>query len=180
MKELNFKTFIAIDPGRTAGGIVLDKNNKVSVYKIPDSLDRLDLFFKENIDNPETTLCMIERVSLWSGDKETPGKDFRIQKMLGHYEQLKTVLKLNKITVIELAPQSWQKSLHLNIKGLKEESGVRKRRYQVAAQDWYKNIKVTLWNSDALLIHRFILTKMQLDRDWIWERIPLYKDSKIF
>jgi hypothetical protein len=100
--------------------------------------------------------------------------------MLNHYESLKNVLTLNKVTFVQVSPQSWQKGLNLVQKGVKEEKPARKNRYKLAAQGWYPEIKVTLQNSDALLIHRFLRLKMQQDQQWIWERIPYYKPSNLF
>lgn len=180
MNNLHFKHFIAIDPGRSAGGIVLDKNGVVTVYKMPDSLERFNLFLQENITEPENTLCFIEKLSMWRSDNNQPGMQFQIQKMLAHFEQLKAALSFNKIETIQITAQSWQKGLNLVLKGAKEEKPARKKRYKECAQVWYPSFKVSLWNSDALLIHRFMRVKMQTDQRWIFERRQYYKESKMF
>lgn len=182
MNPLKYKHFLAIDPGKS-GGIVLQKNEGVvSAFIMPDAITRLDLFMKENITDPENTLCFIERVQMWTqdSDAENKGKQFAILKMLEGYERLKSVLTLNNIDFVQVSPQSWQKGLHLVSKGVKEEKKDRKNRYKLAAQAWYPHIKANLKNCDALLIHRFLRMKMQNDQQWIFERIPYYKENKIF
>lgn len=177
---MNFKNFIAIDPGRSAGGIVLERNGHLTVFKMPVNLEQFDQFLKENIVEPSETMCFIEKLNLWHSDSDQAGMQFRIQKMLAHFEQLKTCLTLNKIEFIQITSQSWQKGLNLVTKGMKEEKEARKRRYKEAAQTWYPAVKVSLWNADALLIHRFYRLKMQTDQKWIFERRQYYKEGKMF
>lgn len=165
---INYTIFLSIDPGKSAGGIVIEKDGKAEVFKVPKTIEDLDKLLRDNIDNPEETLCFLERLSVWSGDN-AQGKQFRIGIMLDHYSQLKTILTLAKIKFATIDPKSWQKGLNLTIKGVKEEKPARKKRYQAAAKDWYPEIKVTLWNADALLIHKFMKFKFTNDPKWVEE-----------
>ena len=180
MKELRFKTFVSIDPGKS-GGIVLQKgNDRPQVFKMPGDINRLDTFFKENISDPVNTLCFVEKVQMWQKDNDEDGKQFRILNMVKQFEQIKSVLSLNNITYVQVSPQTWQSVLGLNQKYDKNERTERKNRFKVSAQAWYPAENVTLWNCDALLLHRFLRIKMDKDQQWIWEKIPYLLNNKMF
>lgn len=145
-----YDLIISIDPGK-GGAVTTFFKGAVKVYPMPYNPKEMeDLFnhFKEISDNP---ICFIEKVNLRPDDIGHFGKAIRIQKMLDHYTELKTILSTTKIPFIEVYPRSWQAKLGLSkLKG--EEDKDRKNRYKESAQLKFKMIRCTLKNSDALLI----------------------------
>lgn len=166
--EQTYTTLISIDPGISAGAIVIETNNIIEVFKMPRTAIEFNKLLKANIPESSKTICFIERLSLWNSDNSS-GKQFRIQKMLAHHEQLKTVLQMNEIDYVSITAQSWQKGLNLVVKG--EEKPARKKRYQEVAKAWFSTMTVPIWKADALLIYSFLKLKLKTDIRWITERL---------
>lgn len=173
------KTIIGIDPGAGGGIALYNYKAGISVVKMPKNVTDLSAYLKYIKDTYENPLCFVEKVSAWRGEElDSPGKSFGINKMLANFEQLKTVLTLTGIPYVQVYPISWQSALHLRKKG--EEKKDRKNRYKAAAASYYPEIKVTLWNSDALCIAHFGRLKFNTDIDWIKDRLPPAAQKEIF
>ena len=148
-------------------------NGKVTVAKMPKDLGELKRYFEHVMETYDNVICFIERVSGYRGDNDTPGKWYGNDKMLANFTELKTSLKFHGIPFIEIHPASWQAGLKLRVKG--EGKKDRKERYKNYAIKHYPEIKVTLWNADALCILQFARYKINMDWDWVADRLPAKK-----
>lgn len=168
---------IGIDPGKTGGIAVWRPNHKTEVIKMPDELlDLKDWFLHmQGICNP---LVFIEKVQLQPRDTDSPGKVFNINKMLGAFERLKTIIAMCDVPFVLVHPQKWQGDLKLKVKG--EEKPDRKKRYQRAATVNYPDVKATLWNADALMILHFGRYILHNNPDWVLENLPKQMHNKLF
>ena len=147
---MKYDLIIAIDPGKS-GAITIFFKGEVGSFPMPYTHKEQEEFFNYLNGVSENSICFLERVSLRSDDVSVPGKAFVIQKMLNHFQQLKTMLTVNKIKYVLISPRTWQKKL--NLISLKEETKTeRKNRYKIAAKNKFPQLKVILKNCDALLI----------------------------
>jgi len=170
---------IGIDPG-ASGSIahVKLKDNKPqgipTAVKMPKSYGEIEDYLKEITKGLERPLCIIEKINLRPSDMHG-GKAFGMMKLMKNFEYLKAALEQTNIGFIQAHPLTWQNALKLKLKGpgAKEETQTaRKNRYKAEAQDKFKEIKCTLWNSDALLLLYFGAYKLQHDQDYIMKNLP--------
>lgn len=169
---------IGIDPGAGGGIAVWRPNKKTEVIKMPKDILRLKeyLEYMKGICNP---LVFIEKVQLRPDDvADNPGKVYRIQQMLNAFQSLKDCVSFCGIPFVLVHPQKWQNELKLKLKG--EEKPERKKRYQRAAQSFYPEISVTLWNADALLILHFGRYILNKSPEWVLENLPRPMHEKLF
>lgn len=171
----DFDVIMAIDPGSN-GGMVAWIKGEVKAYKMPKDLTELsDLlkYYKETY-NP---IMFIEKLNVQRNDvyieggKPNMGKLFRIQQLMANYEKLKFIVEQAGIPFCLLHPYSWQSKLKIRSQ-IKEEKTVRKRRYAEIAQKWFPQVKVTLWNSDALLIMACGKYLIENEPKWIYSNLP--------
>ncbi len=147
---MEYELIIAIDPGKS-GAVTTFFKGEVRSFPMPYTHKEQEDFFNYLNSLSENSICFLERVSLRSDDVSVPGKAFVIQKMLNHFQQVKTMLSTHRIKYVLLSPRTWQKKL--NLISLKEESKKeRKNRYKMAAKNKFPQLKVILKNCDALLI----------------------------
>ena len=175
---MEYKCIIGIDPGKNGGIAVYD--TYVKAVKMVDDYDKISNMFIYHLNiSDNKAITFIEKVQLWKSDDK--GKQFGIQKMLAHYERLKSCLENCKMPYIEVPPVTWQSYLKLRIKGKKEESQDRKRRYKEIAQRKFEkqNIKVTLNTADALLIMNFGVNKCRYEPEYV-EKNKIFKLNKLF
>lgn len=172
------KTIIGIDVGAGGGIAVYNYKSGIQVVKMPKNITDMSDYLAYIKDTYEKPLCFIEKVSSWVSDTDQAGKRFGIEKMLANFEQLKTVLTLNKIPFVQVYPQSWQGGLNLRKKG--ESKKQRKDRYKAAAGQYYPTVKPTLWNADAICIAHFGRLKFHTDVNWIIERLPPAAQKELF
>lgn len=156
-------TIIGIDPGRNGGIAVQDEG----VFKMPK--DTLQV--GEMLKGYNRPLVFLEKISIRPDDM-TFGKASRVQKMLADYERLKGGLEVCGIPYVMVHPMTWQKGAGVRLQGVHEEKAARKRRYKQAAERLYPNIKVALWNADALLILRFGEIAVVQNRSWVVANLP--------
>lgn len=193
MEIENIKTVVAIDPGVAQGGIAIFTGGKMIVRKNGRTLDEISDLLTQIKENFTEVAFVIEKVQAFSfGGDSAPGKSFNINKMLKNYEQLITVIKMLGFPLIEVHPRTWQNYLELNkkydipLKRLSDkEKEARKRerknKYKQFAQEKYPEIRVTLWNSDALCIAHFLLLKITQQPDWVEKNIQQKKiNGKMF
>ena len=169
---------IGIDPGAGGGIAVWRPNKKTEVIKMPKDILRLKeyLEYMNGICNP---LVFIEKVQLRPDDvADNPGKVYRIQQMLNAFQSLKDCVSFCGIPFVLVHPQKWQNELKLKLKG--EEKPERKKRYQRAAQSYYPEISVTLWNADALLILHFGRYILNKSPEWVLENLTRPMHEKLF
>lgn len=155
---MDFDTIIGIDPGASGGIAVYRLNTPLKAVKMPKDINDFKEFLEywQSIGKP---IVFIEKLSIrpddimMNGEKANMGKMFRIQKMTGNYEALKTTMQIIGMPYVMVHPMKWQNGLKLRIKG--EEKADRKKRYKDVAQNIYPEVKATMWNCDALLIMHF-------------------------
>jgi len=75
--------------------------------------------------------------------------------LYGNYMQLKGMLPAARIPFEDCPPKRWQKALKIRLKEKGEDKTSWKNHLKSVAQQLFPNIKVTLWNADALLISEY-------------------------
>lgn len=179
------RIIIGIDPGRNGGIAIWDNETGLArVAHMPkDITDLRELLGYYRDDVAGNPIVFLEKLSVRPDDvavdsgKPNMGKLFRIQKMMAAYEQLKATIEIMDIPYIMVHPMTWQSKLNIRIKG--EEKPARKKRYAQISSQLYPNIKVTLWNADALLIMRFGTLALQNEYKWIMSNLPYKEHSKL-
>lgn len=118
---------IGIDPGVTGGLAIYRPGRKTEVIKMPRDLMELKGWFVHmtGICNP---LIFLEKVQLRPDDvsADSPGKAFRVQKLLSEFEKLKTIITMCEIPFVLVHPLKWQNTLKLRVKG--EDKPIRKKK----------------------------------------------------
>ena len=179
----DFNCIIGVDCGRQGGIAVWTKDN-VKVVKMPKDLNELTPFlqyYKENY-NP---IAFIEKLTVRPDDISVQngqpnfGKLFRIQKMLANYEQLKLVFENAGVPFCLCHPMTWESRLKVRSQ-IKLEKAERKKRYADFARKWFPQVKVTLWNADALLILAFGQMMIENEPKWIYSNLPQKLYEKLF
>jgi len=169
---MKYDTIIAIDPGISNGGLTVLRDGKLTCYKLSKLKDFTDLKdvlmrYKEISDNP---ICFIEDVGNLRPSDLVDFKAYNIQKLGRHVEMLKNIMHFIGIPFVMVHAKSWQS--YLKLKGPKGETDTdRKNRYKTAAGIYFKTVKPTLWNADALLILVFGFRKVNQEPDWVEDRI---------
>ena len=174
------REIIACDPG-VSGGIA-KWSDRIEVWNMPGSLDDLCDYFDYQKSICKNPLVILEKVQLWQGDEnnkqgQNVGRQFRIQKMLNQYAELRSAIRSRGFQYIEVSPVSWQSFLSIRIKG--EERVIRKRRFKDIASDWYPSVKVTLNNADALLLVEFMRRKLKYNPLWVTQNIQKKSDKNL-
>jgi hypothetical protein len=172
-----YKIIIAIDPGANGSitHIKLKDGKPISLpisVKMPIDFKEINQYLSIITEGLDRTLCFIEKVGMRPADMQG-GKAFGIMKLLKNFEFLKAACVENNIGFIEVHPSTWQHFLKLKlVKGKTKESDKdRKNRYKEVAQQYFPSVKVTLSNSDALLIMVFGLIKLE-DNQYMRENLP--------
>jgi hypothetical protein len=167
---MNFDTILGIDAGLSNGGIAIyRKGTPVKAIRMPKSFDDICevlRYYKSISSNP---IAFIEQVQLYKEDNF--GKQFGIMKMLNNLKECQNACSGLGIPFIKVFPITWQTYLGLRRPDDKDKHD-RKDRYKEAAQGYFKEIKVTLWNADALLLIVFGLKKIQFEPGWVIENMP--------
>lgn len=160
--------YIGIDPGMGGGVCHWTANGGMKSAKMPRSIADLSVLLNSIKERGAQPLCFLEKLQLRHDD--TDGKQFRIQKLLANYEQIKTLLTVHNIPYILVHPMTWQSYLNLRVKD--EPKKDRKNRYKRAAGNFYPEAKVSLYNADAILLIEFGRRKRQYDERWLIEQLP--------
>jgi len=146
---------IGIDPG-ASGGIAAAVGSDIYTRKLDDLhgvcewITGLQESFTET-----TTLAYIEAVPKFIGRNIPSSSSFTLGKSYG---ELLGVLAALKIKTYRIRPQEWQKTVRAGIRAKKSQSEW-KRHLKCLASELWPQIKVTLWNADALLLLEFGLLK---------------------
>lgn len=177
---------IGIDPGANGGIAIFIPGDPVKAVKMPKDITELkDLL--EYYAQTYKPIVFLEKLSVRPDDveimpdgKPNMGKIYRIQKLMANFEHLKALIETSGIPYVMVHPIEWQTSLKLRVKGVREEKSERKRRYAQKAQELYQSIKVTLWNSDAILIMHFGRYALVNEPKWVKAQLPEREYSKLF
>ena len=179
-----YNTIIAIDPG-ISGGIVVWSNLKKSIYcanmpvhkvkkKNETNVAEISRIIRENQADPRVNLLIIiEQVNLRPSDQDTPGKIFRMQKLMANYDSLKSVFKVHEVDFVEVVPHYWQKQLNL---------GKDKNQNKEYTQKMYPQVKFNLKTGDAGCILIFCRLKLKNDPNWVKEKLknlPYYNKTTL-
>lgn len=140
------KIFIGIDPGVSGAITALNENGKVvALTKMPQTMGELLSFLQQFTDNDTT--CYLEKVHARPGDGAA--SMFKFGQGFGW---LQMALLAAKIKTIEVLPNTWMRGLGIKSKKKDETKTAYKNRLKFVAEQLFPDQKVTLWNSDALLI----------------------------
>lgn len=186
VQKIKINCVIGIDPGANGGLAVFIPGNEVKVVKMPKDLMDLRDFFAYYAETYKP-IIFLEKLTVRPDDitpdasgKANMGKLYRIQRMMANFEHLKALIETAGIPYVMVHPLSWQTKLKLRVKGQKEEKADRKRRYQEKAQTFYPEVKVTLWNSDALLLVHFGRYMLVNEQSWVKANLPQREHDKLF
>ena len=143
---MQYRGYIGIDPGQNGGIAVID--NTVTVYKMPKQ--EIEMF--NILSQYKDYICYIETVH--SMPRQGVASTFKFGYNYGIIHMAAVAAKLE---VINILPQVWQK---LYIKTKSKDKKEHKNRLKSIAQELFPNVKVTLWNADALLIANYAKWKL--------------------
>lgn len=185
-KAININCVIGIDPGANGGIAVFIPGDHPKVVKMPKDVTELADFLQYYAATYKP-IVFLEKLSVRPDDveimpdgKPNMGKMYRIQKLMGNYEHLKAIIETSGIPYVMVHPMRWMNILKLRVKGLKEEKAERKRRYAEKAAQLYPTVKITLWNSDAILIMHFGRYMLANEISWVTANLPQREQHKLF
>lgn len=184
-QKIKINCVIGIDPGANGGLAIYIPGRLTKVAKMPKDLTELRDFFAYYAENYKP-IVFLEKLSVRPDDIKTDGtgtnmgKLYRIQKLIANFEHLKALIETSGIPYVMVHPMTWQTKLKLRIHGMQEEKADRKRRYAQLAAAQYQEIKVTLWNADALLIMHFGRWALVNDAKWVKANLPEREYQKLF
>lgn len=184
-QKIKINCVIGVDPGANGGIAVFVPGANAKAVKMPKDITDLRDFFAYYAENYKP-IVFLEKLSVRpddvaaDGSKPNMGKLYRIQKLMANYEHLKALVETSGIPYVMVHPMTWQTKLKLRIRGEKLEKAERKHRYQVKAGALYPEIKVTLWNADALLLMHFGRWVLVNNPKWVKEQLPEREYQKLF
>ena len=135
---------IGLDPGASGGVTVLSRSGElVESLPMPDTLADLWSLIEKYSDN---SVAYLEKVGAMPG--QGVASMFKFGQQYGY---LQMALTAARIPFYDVTPMKWQKALGLlSKKG--EGKTEHKSRMKGAAQQYFPKAKVTLKNSDSILI----------------------------
>jgi len=134
--DVNFKKYLAIDPGKS-GGVAILSEDKVEAYKCPPTFKEMaELIKKISINKPY--VCVLERVHAFPTDGRSSAFKFGT-----NYGAWMGILESNNIEYELVMPKKWQHDFHLS--KVKKE---RKQELKRIAKCFYE--KATLYTADAI------------------------------
>jgi Holliday junction resolvasome RuvABC endonuclease subunit len=135
------KMIIGIDPGSASGGIAILSEEKVEVFKMPETeKDIFQIFEAKCFDGPVVFLEIVH-----SMPKQGISSAFKFGKNFGFLLGVVTALRYPLHMV---SPQKWQKALGCLSHGDKNIT-------KIKAQQLFPNVKVIHAVADALLIAEY-------------------------
>jgi len=140
---------VAIDPGKSAGGIALkDEAGAVTAYKMPETVQEIQDFFTD-LDKTKDCQCVIEQLHAGSVVQGPRKSAKTIWSQSSNYTALMCGLYNANIPVLEASPVKWMKF----IPGTRpRDYALRKKFFKAYAIKRFPAIKVTNWAADALCI----------------------------
>ena len=140
------KCVIGIDPGYSGGiayGFSTEKALWFKTEKMPEDLECLDVMFREMCRGAAKKKVYIEKVGGYRPGNSAPSA-CKFSKHIGHIEAYAYSMAIDTTWV---GPAKWMKAVCGQLPKDKQE---RKREIKRQMQEKYPEIKVTLWNADAL------------------------------
>lgn len=186
-QKITINCVIGIDPGANGGMAIFIPGRLTKVVKMPKDITELADFFAHYKENYKP-IVFLEKLSVRpddvaaDGGRANMGKMYRIQKLMANYEHLKALIEAAGIPYVLVHPMTWQTKLHLRQRNpaFPESKEERKHRYQEHAMRVYPEIRVTLWNTDALLIMHFGRWALVNIPAWVKEQLPAREYQKLF
>lgn len=170
---------IGIDPGASGGIVSWRPNTNTKAVKMPKDINDIKEYIEyyKEIAKP---IVFLEKLTIRPDDitDGNKGKIYRIQKMLQNYEQLKAILTIIGVPFVLVHPMKWQNELRLRKK--LEDKADRKKRYKEVASNLYPDVKVTMWNADALLIMHFGRYALVNIPEWVRQNVPTNVYNRIW
>ena len=183
--KMKISAVIGVDPGSNGGIAIFIPGQLSKAVKMPKDITELRDFFAYYKENYKP-IVFLEKLSVRpddvvvKDDRAAMGKMYRIQKLMANYEHLKAIIETIGIPYVQVHPLSWQTKLKLRVRGQHEEKAVRKRRYAEVAGKLYPEVKVTMWNADALLIMHFGRYALVNEPQWVKAQLPECEYAKLF
>lgn len=139
---------IAIDPGTNGAGAIsgFTSHGDTLVLPIEKTQEWANTISKEW---GRPIQVFIERVQMWHGDNDIPGKAMMLQKLFRQQAELSGYFRALGCEVIEVHARTWQRC-YPTPKGIGKTE--RKAKLRDMAAELYPFNKVNLKNCDALLI----------------------------
>ena len=184
-KKMKISAVIGVDPGSNGALCVFIPGQLAKAVKMPKDITELRDFFAYYKENYKP-IVFLEKLSVRpddvvvKDDRAAMGKMYRIQKLMANYEHLKAIIETTGIPYVQVHPLSWQTKLKLRVRGQHEEKAARKRRYAELAGKLYPEVKVTMWNADALLIMHFGRYALVNEPQWVKAQLPEREYQKLF
>lgn len=143
------KLIIGIDPGaKGAIATVWEDGSLHEVVNMPDTPKDILDYLREYSNTG--AVCYLENVG-----NGIPGQSSSATaKFARHNGHLEMALLALGIKTVKATPQKWEKTYQLG-KSSSMEKAEWKRKLKAKAQELFPNVKVTLVNSDALLIAEY-------------------------
>lgn len=167
--------FVAVDPGKSGGVAIKDEDGQVSVIKAPSEGVPIRDFVEAQLALAEKHIIFgVELVggshnSLSEEEKQLPpDRIAKIQEdmldrapgvislaaQFGRWEQ---TMLCHRAPVSIIPPSAWMRKTVPDLPKGRTNYDARKRRIRDYMQEVYPNIRVTLWNADALGILTYMV-----------------------
>ena len=141
---------IGIDPGVSGGVCILYTELRHSTTfkstKCPDTIKDMADYLSIHCHDTVDTLCVIEKVHSFPG--QGVACTFKFGK---NYGQWLGILASLDIPYMEVSPQKWMK----HYGSMPREKKERKNHLKHLAQSLWPQVKVTLYNADAILLANY-------------------------
>lgn len=151
----NERLFMGIDPGQSGGIVVIDAQGSIKeVVKMPPTpKDIYDFICKWQQEAHSICACL-EDVG-----RGMPGQSSAATaKFARHNGHLEMALIASGMRFATVTPNKWEKAYQLG-KSKDHTHTEWKNLLKAKAQQLFPNVKVTLWNADALLIAEYLRRK---------------------
>lgn len=143
MTSRSEKTIIAIDPGASGGLAILTQGKAVVCLKMPSTPGDLLDTLRSLAERSPGIECVIEQVGTYMPGNSGPAAA-TFARHMGHLDM---ALLAAGIPSTLVTPAKWQRGIGIPPK---LEKAARKNAIKAAMQRRHPNVKVTLWNADAL------------------------------
>ncbi len=141
---------IGIDPGVSGGVCILYTELRhcttFKSTKCPDTIKDMADYLSIHCHDTVDTLCVIEKVHSFPG--QGVASTFKFGK---NYGQWLGILASLDIPYMEVSPQKWMK----HYGAMPREKKERKNHLKHLAQSLWPQVKVTLYNADAILLANY-------------------------
>jgi crossover junction endodeoxyribonuclease RuvC len=144
------KRIIGIDPGANGAYSVLFEDGKMEVNNLPEAHELVEVINELMNAEPDVkVICYLEKVGGFIAGRANPGS--AMFNFGENYGMLKGVMMACGMPFILVTPQAWQKGIS-GLESGKDNQSARKHALANEAKRRHPTLKITLKNSDAVLI----------------------------